>query len=104
MNAQTRRKIEDALKKNGRPAILSSLPVPAAFTPDAIAESILAGEHIFSIKQVMVMTGLCFNSVVNHLKGKPGWLRTPGGAIRVTESLVRDYLTGLAAKGLEDSA
>jgi hypothetical protein len=105
VNVAIRQKIEAALSANAAKPGLSAPPQPPpAAGPNEIADRIFAGERVFSLKDAMAMTGFSYNTLYQHLKGKPGWLRSPGGAIRITETLLRSYVTELAARGRADAA
>ena len=105
MNSVIRQKIARvlAVAKAGTP-LLPDASSTSATTAADIAESILAGEDVLTLEQVKGITGYAVSSIKRHLRGRPGWLISPGGGIRIAKSLVKQYVTEQASKGLQDVA
>ena len=106
MNSVIKQKIARVLAaaKAATPVQLDpSSPSTSATTAD-IADRILAGEEVLTLQQVKGITGYAPSTIKRHLRGRPGWLISPGGGIRVAKSLLKQYLTEQASRGLKDAA
>lgn len=114
MNLATKAKNERALaaralreSRAANPASqsLSITPRPVlAAAPegiDAVVDRIMAGEKTYDLIEAARMTGQKYHVLHRNLKGKLGWLQaTDGGGIRITESLLREYIRQMVARGV----
>lgn len=98
MRAEIRKKIEMAL------AAKHGLAVPAAAppslcsvpTPDLLSQAMTERQH--ALGDIAERHGLSYWTVQRQLRGRPGYLQF-GSAIRITESLYREWLQEAISKG-----
>jgi DNA-binding transcriptional ArsR family regulator len=103
MNAVIRKKIQDRLVK--AKAQQAGAEAQSQSKLELIVKQILVeGEVPLTIKEVTVVSGYSHTTVSRHLKGRPGWLRSKDGGIRIARSLVRTYLQEQAARGAAEAA
>jgi hypothetical protein len=102
MRESIRRKIDAALSdRRGRTPLPASNAMPLALST---AERIVGGEKLYTLAEVARKCNMDKTTLAKKLRGRAGFLQyADRGAISITESLFKAFLTEAAARGLSRS-